>query len=64
VGTDLTTKIVHIAAAREQRQVSEQDAWRAYTLARDKAERTGDINDGIAAGKAWAQWLKLFERVA
>jgi len=55
------TKVVHIAAAREQRQVSEQDAWRAYTAARAKAERTGAIEDGIAAGKAWSQWLRLFE---
>jgi hypothetical protein len=62
VDTDLTTKIVHIAAAREQRQVSEQDAWRAYTSARDKAERSQNIADGIAAGKAWAMWLQLFER--
>jgi hypothetical protein len=55
-------KLLHIAAARAQRQMSEQDAWRAYTLARDKAERTGAIEDGIAEGKAWANWLQLFER--
>lgn len=54
-------KIISIAAAREQRQVSEQDAWRAYLAARDKAERSRDIHDGIAAGKAWALWLHIFE---
>lgn len=58
----MTSKVVHIAAVREQRQVSEADAWQAYVIARDKAERTKDINDGIAAGKAWATWLRLFER--
>jgi hypothetical protein len=58
----LTSKIVSIVAAKADRIVSEQDAWRTYVLARDRAERTKDIQDGIAAGKAWAEWLRLFER--
>lgn len=58
----MTNKIVSIVAARAGRDVSEQDAWRTYCAARDRAERTKDIQDGIAAGKAWAEWLHLFER--
>ncbi|UXN69009.1 hypothetical protein N8A98_17440 [Devosia neptuniae] len=37
-----------------------EQLWRAYRAARAKAEATGEISDGIAAGKAWAIWLKLF----
>lgn len=31
--------------------------WHAYLTARDKAEKSRDVADGIAAGKAWAAWL-------
>lgn len=36
-------------------------AWSAYCAAREKAERSGRIEDGIAAGHAWRAWLSLFE---
>ena len=35
--------------------------WDAYTAAAAKAQATGDINDGIAAGRAWRAWLAEFE---
>lgn len=35
--------------------------WQAYGRARDKAEKSQDLADGIAAGKAWAAFLKVFE---
>jgi hypothetical protein len=35
--------------------------WEAFVAAKARAERTGAIADGIAAGKAWRAWLKLFE---
>lgn len=39
-------------------------AWQAYREAQDLAQRTLKIEDGIAAGKAWARWLEMFVRRA
>lgn len=41
-----------------------QSLWEAYLAARMDAEKTGDIADGIRAGKAWAAWLDAFSSVA
>lgn len=35
--------------------------WQRYLDARLVAERSGAIRDGIAAGRAWAEWLRAFE---
>ncbi|AII27782.1 hypothetical protein M2267_003051 [Ensifer sp. KUDG1] len=35
-------------------------AWEAYTAAQQLAATTGNIEDGIAAGRAWRRWLSLF----
>lgn len=37
-----------------------QALWKAYLEAKARADATGDINDGIAAGKAWAAWVEPF----
>lgn len=55
---------VKLSVVREARSLNEQEAWAAYLAARDKAEKSGDIQDGIAAGKAWRLWLERFGRVA
>ncbi len=34
--------------------------WDAYLVARDRAATSGDITDGIAAGRAWSRWLATF----
>jgi hypothetical protein len=34
--------------------------WNAYLVARDKAATSGDMADGIAAGRAWSRWLSTF----
>jgi hypothetical protein len=36
--------------------------WAVYFRARKKAELTGAIEDGVAAGKAWAAWLHVYLR--
>lgn len=38
----------------------QEAAWQHYVAAAAKAQSTHDINDGIAAGRAWRQWLELF----
>lgn len=37
-------------------------AWQAYSEAAKVAQRSLRIEDGIAAGRAWARWLELFVR--
>jgi hypothetical protein len=36
------------------------EAWDAYVSAQSLAQSTGDVEDGIAAGRAWRRWLDLF----
>ena len=53
---------------RDNRVNSRQDeieaAWTANLAARSKAEASGKIADGIAAGRAWGRWLDLFNAKA
>lgn len=51
---EAAVNVVDMKAFREKR---EEETWRAYTEARERAERTLDIKDGIAAGLAWRAWL-------
>ncbi len=37
--------------------------WAAYTAAAARAQASGRIEDGIAAGQAWAVWLGAFAPV-
>lgn len=37
--------------------------WASYTAAATRAQASGRIDDGIAAGQAWAAWLGAFVRV-
>lgn len=55
-------KVVLIEAARTERAISVEAAWQAYLVAREKADQTRNIEDGITAGKAWRAWLELFDR--
>lgn len=34
--------------------------WLDYVDAQTKAQETRDINDGIAAGRAWSRWVSEF----
>jgi hypothetical protein len=34
--------------------------WAEYLEARARAERSADMADGIAAGKAWVRFIKQF----
>jgi hypothetical protein len=44
----------------EQRQAKLQELWKAYLEAKDRAEVSRELDDGIAAGKAWAAWVEPF----
>lgn len=34
--------------------------WALYVSAHKRAQETQSIEDGIAAGRAWREWLNLF----
>lgn len=37
-----------------------RDLWSDYIAAQKRAQATGDIEDGMAAGRAWRRWLDCF----
>lgn len=43
-----------------QMKQRQHDAWEAYLAARDRAQNSNDINDGIAAGRAWNKFMECF----
>lgn len=49
----MSAQIISITAKLET-------VWQEYVTAAQKAQTTLDINDGIAAGKAYRRWLDLF----
>lgn len=57
-------ELVFIDVAQRKKNLTVQEAWDAYLAAREVAEKSRDIVDGIAAGKAWRQWLELFQRAS
>ena len=52
--------IVFLDIAQRKKDDRLQALWQAYLDARDKADLTRDVKDGIAAGKAWAAWVEPF----
>lgn len=44
----------------ETRKAQLQELWKAYLEAKDRAEASREMEDGIAAGKAWAAWVVPF----
>lgn len=53
-------QLVFIDVAKRQKDQSVQAAWDAYVVARERAEKSNDVMDGVAAGKAWRDFLDLF----
>lgn len=57
-GGGVTARIIQL------HQPKEQSLWSDYLALKQKAERSGRLEDAVAAGKAWARFLKLFEAVS
>jgi hypothetical protein len=49
----MTAQVIPIRSSLET-------AWAEYLAARDRAERSRDIADGIACGRAFRRWLEIF----
>lgn len=50
--------VVDLQTYREDR---EEEVWKRYLHARNEAERTGCMEWGRAAGRAWREWLDTFQ---
>lgn len=55
--------LVVLDMAKRQRDRRADDLWEDYRRAAVKAQETLDIEDGIAAGRAWRAWLDNFRAV-
>lgn len=53
-------RVVSIADARRNRDAHVEELFDAYLKAKAKVDETGRLEDGIAAGKLWRQFLELF----
>lgn len=51
----MTARIIPLPQSEEQR------LWSEYLALKRKAERSGRLEHAVSAGKAWAEFLKLFE---
>jgi len=56
------TNVISIRVATERRDLSVEQAWERYIAAMQKSKETLRIEDGIAAGKAYRQFLELYAR--
>lgn len=58
------TKIVQLVVVNDERRLTVEAAWQRFADAKKKSERTLVLEDGIAAGKAYAAFCELFTRKA
>ena len=56
--------VISLEEAHRRRDERIEGLWQAYLSARDRAEHSRDVMDGIAAGKAWAAFLDQFRAVS
>lgn len=52
--------LLFIDVAKRERDLTVQEAWDAYVAADAKAKASLRLEDGIAAGKAYARFLDLY----
>lgn len=49
-----------MAVDMDEKTLAQIEAWDAYVAARDAAYESNDLDDGVAAGRAWSAFLTLF----
>lgn len=57
-------KVVSITDAKRDRDANVEDVFAAYVAAKDKADATRRVEDGIAAARIWQRFLELFARAS
>ncbi len=54
------TKIVELVSVRKDRETSQEALWQRFVELQARSKETGALEDGIAAGKAYAAWCESF----
>lgn len=57
-----TNGIVSLSVARQSRDEAIETKWLRFVEAQNKSKQTLAVADGIAAGKAYAEFLACFTR--
>ncbi len=55
--------LVVLDMVKRKRDERADELWEEYRRAAQKAQATLDIDDGVAAGRAWRAWLDQFRAV-
>ncbi|MFC3706059.1 hypothetical protein ACFOOL_15000 [Devosia honganensis] len=55
--------VVKFQPGRPRSSVPMEELFERWKKANAKAHATADIQDAIAAGKAWAAWLESFKEI-
>jgi hypothetical protein len=55
-------KVISLKVATERRDVTVEQAWDRFAEAMQKSKETLRIEDGIAAGRAYRQFLDVYAR--
>jgi DICT domain-containing protein len=55
-------KVISLKVATERRDVTVEQAWQRYVDAMQRSKETLRIEDGIAAGRAYRQFLEMYAR--
>ena len=55
-------KVISLKVATERRDVTVEQAWSRFVEAMQRSKETLRIEDGIAAGRAYRQFLEMYAR--
>lgn len=58
----MSGKVVQISVVRERRALSVEAAWQRYVDAMNRSKETLKLEDGIAAAKAYREFVELYAR--
>jgi hypothetical protein len=53
-------KIVQLTVVKQQREASQEALWQRFADLSELSKRTGKLEDGIAAGKAYREFCESF----
>lgn len=56
------SKVISFKVATDRRDVTVEQAWERFVTAMQRSKETLRIEDGIAAGKAYRQFLDMYTR--
>jgi hypothetical protein len=62
IPTKSTDNVVPISAARQSRDDAVEAMWERFVAAKELSQRSMKLADGIAAGKAYAEFVQSFVR--